>query len=500
MEKVAELDPLDMNRYRLERLPKRELSMVEVYMAKMGIPLAVICFILLNNVITFEILNAKAQSMLAIFVAALILWITEAIPNYLTSLSLIAALIFTKVLPETRAYAVLGHKVIWLNVMSFILASMLTSTGLAKRVALLFITKFGSGPRTIFLSFIAINLVLSAFISATAAKAAILLPIMMVVAAVYGATMDSRNNFGRNLLLNNLLGINVGCNAYMTGSAANLVAMSMIVGTGTKLYYADWFFAGFPLALITLVLGWIVGTKLIFRIPRSDRRPKLEGGMSRLQQELYDLGKISIPEIKAMIIFFLVLFFWATDKYHGISATAVSLVGAIITLLPKTGVIDWNKVDIPWHLMLFSCGAYAIGAGLKETHLARTLVEEFFQATGLGNNTPYFTLYIVLTGIFLYAHLFMQSKTMRTIVFLPIVIGIAQKMNIPVLALALPVALCINVVMTLPFNAKPNAILYCTGQYSQADAFKFGITMTTLVWGLVVLFGKTYFHWLGITL
>ncbi|MCK7581871.1 MAG: hypothetical protein MZV65_43785 [Chromatiales bacterium] len=40
----------------------------------------------------------------------------------------------------------------------------------------------------IFLSFIVINVVLSAFISATTAKAAILLPIFMVIAAIYGAT------------------------------------------------------------------------------------------------------------------------------------------------------------------------------------------------------------------------------------------------------------------------------------------------------------------------
>ena len=49
----------------------------------------------------------------------------------------------------------------------------------------------------IMISFIIINLVLSAFISATTAKAAILLPIFMVVAAIYGATGgEHRNNFG----------------------------------------------------------------------------------------------------------------------------------------------------------------------------------------------------------------------------------------------------------------------------------------------------------------
>ena len=98
----------------------------------------------------------------------------------------------------------------WLNILSFILASMLVKTQVAKRFALWFVLKFGRNASGIMLSFIIINLVLSAFISATTAKAAILLPIFMVVAAIYGATGgENRNNFGRNLILQNLFQINL---------------------------------------------------------------------------------------------------------------------------------------------------------------------------------------------------------------------------------------------------------------------------------------------------
>ena len=31
--------------------------------------------------------------------------------------------------------------------------------------------------------------------------------------------------------------------------------------------------------------------------------------------------------------------------------------------------MQWNEVDIPWHLMLFSAGAYALGAGFDATDL-----------------------------------------------------------------------------------------------------------------------------------
>ncbi len=201
-------DPLDMQNYRIEKLPKRAKGTIERLLAIIGIPLAILSFLLLafvvrvpflQNIDPDQLISAAAKKayeslgaegfmrtnvmMLAIFVAALILWITEAIPNYLTSLIIIISLVLSGVLPEKEAYAQLGHPVMWLNIMSFVLASMLVATGVAKRFALWFILKFGKSAGSIFVSFIIINLVLSAFISATTAKAAILLPVFMVIAA-----------------------------------------------------------------------------------------------------------------------------------------------------------------------------------------------------------------------------------------------------------------------------------------------------------------------------
>ena len=239
---------LDMSNYRMEKLPIRKLTKVEKVLRIIGGPLAIISFILIMYVfeipflqhINIEGLSKNAQSnfdviglnnfiqsnraMLAIFVASLILWVTEAIPNYLTSLILIITLVLTGVLPEKVAYAQLGHEVMWLNILSFILASMLVVTGVAKRFALWFILKFGKSASSIFLSFMVINIVLSVFISATTAKAAILLPIFMVIAAVYGASNGNRNNFGRNIILQNLFQINMGASSFLTGSGANLLA------------------------------------------------------------------------------------------------------------------------------------------------------------------------------------------------------------------------------------------------------------------------------------
>ena len=202
------------------------------------------------------------KAMLAIFVASLILWITEAIPNYLTSLILIISLVLTNTLPEVDAYHQLGHKVMWLNIMSFILASMLVATGVAKRFALWFIIKFGHNANSVIFSFLVINVVLSLFISATTAKAAILLPVFMVVAAIYGGTSKNKNNFGRNVLLQNLFQNNMGAASFLTGSGANLLAASLIAGAiGSDIFFSQWMEAAFPVAMLLMIIGWFIGVK-----------------------------------------------------------------------------------------------------------------------------------------------------------------------------------------------------------------------------------------------
>ncbi|MEI2422125.1 hypothetical protein V6O07_17735, partial [Arthrospira platensis SPKY2] len=60
--------------------------------------------------------------MLAVFLFALVLWTTQSLPSYQTSLIVIIGLVLTGVLSEREAYANLGHPIMWLNIMSFILA------------------------------------------------------------------------------------------------------------------------------------------------------------------------------------------------------------------------------------------------------------------------------------------------------------------------------------------------------------------------------------------
>ncbi|MBQ2247416.1 MAG: DASS family sodium-coupled anion symporter [Tidjanibacter sp.] len=582
-------DPLDMNNYKVEKLPKMKKSGFEKWMARLGGPLAAVVFVLLYWVVDIPFIDnldplaldkkAKARyetlcpeapavvainkevkaaeadiienvqevvaansveafsmpdatrmvdaqdeakvirndnprdnspfiricyAMLAIFCASMILWVTEAVPSYMTSLLVILAIVLTGVTTQKEAFAQLGHPVMWLNILSFVLASMLVKTRVAKRLALWFVLKFGKNATGIFISFIIINVILSLFISATTVKATILLPIFMVVAAIYGASNGDRNNFGRNIVLQNLFQVNIGASAFMTGSGANLLAVSLILGAGGSMVWKDWFVVGFPLAMILLILGWLVGTKLVFPMNKSEQQPQIQGGMETLRKEYDAMGKMTFEEYKAIGIFLLVLFLWVTGGdegkgLHSIDATTVAFIGAVLALMPGVGVVKWNDVDIPWHLMLFSAGAYTLGSGLNATDLPALAVNAGFDALGISQNTPFIVLYVILTGLMLFSGLVFQSKTMRALIFIPIAIGVAQRFGYPVMSFAFPMALLIEHVYVLPFNSKPAALLYTTNHYSWSDTFKFGIIMMLIAWVMILLWGETVLQWAGYT-
>ena len=521
--------PLDISNYTVEKLPKMEKSKVEKWLARLGAPLAILAFILIYWVLPIGFIDnldvaalgktaakrleeigpeafMKANyAMLAIFVAGLILWLTEALPNYLTSLLVILFIVLMGVTAQKTALAQLGHPVMWLNILSFVLASMLVKTRFAKRLALFFVIRFGRSAKGVLWSFLIVNVILSMFISATTAKASIMLPIFMVVCAIYGASQGNRNNLGRNLVIQNLYQVNVGATAFLTGSTANLLAISLICGasgtyTDSSFGYVDWLCAISPVPAVCLIIAVLLSMYVFFPMRKEEQKPQIAGGIEVLKKELDAMGKMSVEEWKAVAIFVMVLFLWVTKgTFHNIEETMVAFLGAVIALMPGIGVVKWNDVDIPWHLMLFSAGAYTLGTGLNATDLPSTMVNSAFQSLGIGTSTPYWLLYVIFTFIMMYSSLFFQSKNMRVMVFMPIALGVEGTLRLPPMSLAIPMAMLTNDVYVFPFNSKPAVLLYTTNQYSMTDAAKFGLTMMTITWLLVLLWGTTGLKWMGIT-
>ena len=498
-------DLLDMEKMTLSSKTREAQSSSERWMRYLGFPGGVLLFLIILYLPAGAGASASAQAGAACFALALVWWVTEPFPTYVTSLVLMFLLLVTRTSNAKAIMDVLGMEVIWLNLLAFILSSMLVKTRLAKRMALWLVLRFGHKASWALLAFVVLQLVLAPLIPATAARCVMTLPLMIVVATIYGSTEATPNNFGKNMMLLNLGCISVLSSVTMTGSSANLIAVGLIQNMGGhRVYYMDWMMLGAPVAIVTMLLMWILGQKLLFPIKHEEQVPQLEGGLGLVREQYASMGPLSFQEKKAIAIFGMVLFLWMTDIFHmrwfgvEISAPFAALLGAVVVLFPRWGILSWAEADIPWHLLIFSAGAYAGGLALDDTGAAEWGVRMLFGGMNL-KGVPFGFTYTVVISVMMYSHLLTTSKTVRTLIMLPIIITMAKALGWNPLSLALPAALCIDWVVGLPISGKPNVILFSTNQYTVGDNFKHGMLTCTIGVIILVLSGATWFHWLGIT-
>lgn len=496
---------LEMDKMTLSSAGRAAQSRTELWMRYLGFPAGILIFLLFLYLPLGPSISAAGQAGIACFMLALVWWVTEPFPTYVTSLALMFLLLTTRVSAAKPIMDVLGLEVIWLNLLAFILSAMLVKTHLARRLALWLVLRLGSTARWALFAFVLVQLVLAPLIPATAARAVMTLPLMIVVAAIYGSTEEHPNAFGKNLMLLNLIGISVLSSMSMTGSSANLVAVGLMETMGgQRIYYMDWMRLGAPVAIVTTLLMWTIGRKWLFPIAAEDQLPKLPGGLAMVREKYDAMGPLSRGEQKSIAIFALVLFLWMTDIFHlrwfgvEISAPFAALLGVLLVLFPRWGVLQWAEADIPWHLLIFSAGAYAGGLALDDTGAAEWAVRMLFGRFDLAR-LPFGIAYTLIVGVMMYSHLLTTSKTVRTMIMIPIVITLTRSLGWDPISFALPAALTIDWVVGLPISGKPNVILFSTNQYSVTDNLKYGLVTCTL--GLVILVGSaaTWFHWLGVT-
>ena len=228
--------------------------------AKIGGIIAVILFFVLMLMPTPKGMTPEAQKSLAVFVFALIMWVAQPIPIYQTSIIGILLLPMIGAVEKQKVtFGALGYDIIWLMVAAFVLTSAINETNLGKRLALSMLTKFGKTPKGTLISLMLVNFILAFFIPSTSARAALLIPIIMILLEVY-EQVPGESNFGRLITLQGVMNNHLATSMVITATSSQLLAIGFINKmTGSKLGYMDWLLGSLPQVLITGLIAFIVG-------------------------------------------------------------------------------------------------------------------------------------------------------------------------------------------------------------------------------------------------
>ena len=237
--------------------------------------LSVITLIIWNlpaGVFGIDGLTVIQQRIIAIFILATLMWITEVVPSWATSIFImVLLLLFTSnsgikpIVDEEQVGQLLSYKdimssfadpVIMLFIGGFILAIAASKTGLDTHLAHVLLKPFGTKSENVLLGFILITGFFSMFVSNTATAA-----MMLTFLAPVFKQLPPEGKGRIALTLAIPLAANLGGMGTPIGTPPNTIAMKFLNdpdGLNMGLGFGQWMLFMFPLVILLLFIGWFL--------------------------------------------------------------------------------------------------------------------------------------------------------------------------------------------------------------------------------------------------
>ncbi len=441
-------------------------------------------------------LTTVQQRVIAIFVMAVMLWLTEAIPAWATSVTIIFVLLFFvsnssfkfmqgsegqygQLLDSVGIMACFADPTIILFLGGFILAIAATKSGLDVWMAKAMIKPFGKKSENVLLGFLLITGIFSMFISNTATAAMMLTFLTPVFKAL------PANGKGRIALTMAIpIGANLGGMGTPIGTPPNAFAYKVLndpTGMNLDISFGHWMAVMVPLVIVLLIIAWFLLRKL-FPFSQKTIELHIEGDV-----------KHNWRSVVVGATFFVTIVLWIFGKQIGINANTVAMLP--IAVFAFSGVISAKDLQqIDWGVIWMVAGGFALGLAMNGTGLAKVAVESI----PFGSWSP--IVILIISGLVCYFLSNFISNTATAALLIPILSvvcsGMGDKLNIiggdPTILVGIAVAA--SAAMSLPISTPPNAIAYSTGLINQKDMAKTGITVgvITLALGfsMLIVIGK----------
>jgi len=456
-------------------------------------------------------LPLAGHRMLAILGFAVVVWITEAL-DYAVSAVVIAALMAVllglspslanpKVLIGTvqgltMAMSGFSNTALTLVAAALFLAAAMSITGLDRRIALVILARVGTRTSRIVIGAIVVSTVLAFLVPSATARAATVVPIIMGIILAFGVEKKSR--FAGLLMITTVQAVSIWNIGIKTAAAQNMVAVGFIQKMlGHDVTWFDWFIAAAPFSV-----AMSVGLYAIMMIMMPPEASEIPGGQVSVRKALAELGPMTGAQLRLLTLSLILLGFWASEGLlHSFDSSTTTTVAVALLFLPRIGVMDWKKANalIPWGtVVLFGVGI-SLGTVLLQTQAAQWLANLIVSWFGL-NALPSFSILAIMAAFLVVIHLGFASATALAASLIPIVIAVLQKVETPginVLGMTLILQFVVSFGFILPVNSPQGMFAYGTDTFTSRDFVRTGLVITVLAYALTLLFGATYWRWLG---
>jgi anion transporter len=394
--------------------------------------------------------KTEQQNCLAMLVFVSLLWATEVIPLFVTSLIIPFLCVVLRVVRSDDAphhrlgakpaaayiFGAMWTPVIMLLLGGFTIAAALSKYDIARRIATLVLAKAGTRPRTVLVT----NMFVAAFASMWISNVAAPVLCFSIIQPML-RNLPSDSNMSKALILGIALASNVGGMLSPIASPQNIIALAIM---SPQPSWATWFFIAIPVGVISLLLIWILllatfkpgrGTTIVPVRPVRDPFSGIQWFIS-----LVTIGTIIL---------------WCVSHQLEHILGDMGVVAIIpLVLFFGTGILtkeDFN--NFLWTIIILAAGGLALGKAVNSSGLLHTIAASITQAV---EGLSLYSLLVVFATLILVVATFI-SHTVAALIILPLVhsVGVGMENPHPNL-LVMGGALMCSAAMGLPTSGFPN--------------------------------------------
>jgi len=428
------------------------------------------CLLLALLLQFFLEIDGNMKSVLVLGVLMVALWVTETLPLAATALLPLVLFPLFGVSEIGKTAAAYGDPIIFLFLAGFILAAALEKQALHVLISDKMLHYFGKSAKGIVLSIMLTTAFISMWISNTAA-AVMMLPIGIGIQKSWinqfpESSPRAQKNFTLALILGIAHGANIGGATTLIGTPPNVVMAGQLKSlAGIDISFSNWLLFAWPLGMAVLLFSWWMMTNWLF--PFSFTKVK------HIQSPKPISGPLTTAQKRTLWVFLLTAFGWIfksqLSKLSGLALhdMQIGMAGALLFFLVQDGsgrpLLVWKDTqNLPWGILLLFGGGIALAAAMESSGI--------IQAIGIWvnslNTLPIWLLILLIATVTIFLSEVMSNVALAT-VLIPVIIGVAQGLDLPVMLLVAPVALGATFAFMLPMGTPPNGIVYGSGLITQ---------------------------------
>lgn len=465
----------------VDRIPTATLGIISVHV-----------FYLMIIASTAQLGYAAKVSLFA-FLSAMTLWVATKIPAGFVAVSLLIFIVLFKAGKPELLYNSLSEEIVWLMVGSFIIGEAVKQSGLATRFVES-IVKYSSNKNRV-LGGVSSALFASAFfIPSTSGRAALSMPMLEQLRNKFSAKEQSV------LAIMAPVVILMSTSATLIGAGSHLIGIGLLETTvGRSISFVQWLIWGVPFALIITIISVVVIKFMLWPKEASNEFESTESRNDILANRPF--GK---NEKKTLVIIFILMAGWLSESIHGYDIAFITMLGAVLVMLPNYGVITWKQgiKAVSWNLILFVAAATALGQVLVETGVVSWIEKGMFSAIHLFSEAPEWVVVSIILLVTITSHLYITSHTTRAIVFIPSFILFSQSIGMDPAAVVFLSLIGMNYCITVPVSSKALLLFYEEGEvsYDAKQLAKISSVLMPIYLLVMLLFYFTYWQWTGLHL